>query len=310
MSFRLRVLNLGLRILVKPKLRRMRDPQDLRAGLERDAARYFPLPSGCHVVDDLIRRPGRPANVGMIEAQWVSMGRPDRRRVILYFHGGAYIAGSYRTHRHLGATLAGAAGVRAVLPNYRLAPDNPFPAAVEDALSSYKHLLAAGYEAPEIAIAGDSAGGGLSFALLLRLSQENLPKPACVVGFSPWVDMTGESKTLTSHAKRDVMLPANRLKDAVAFVLNGHDPTDPLASPLFGDWDSPPPTMIFASKHEILLNDSVHLAERLRAAGGDVTLELWRHTPHAWPIFVGRLPEAQQTVQRAGAFIARHLDAE
>ena len=167
-----------------------------------------------------------------------------------------------------------------------------------------------GAEAPEIAIAGDSAGGGLSFALLLRLAQENLPKPACVVGFSPWVDMTGESKTLTSHAKRDVMLPANRLKDAVAFVLNGHDPTDPLASPLFGDWDSPPPTMIFASKHEILLNDSVHLAEHLRAAGGDVTLELWRHTPHAWPIFVGRLPEAQQTVQRAGAFIARHLDAE
>ena len=308
MSLRLRLLNLALRFIVKPKLRRMQEPHQLRDNLERDAARFFSLPEDCHVVDDLIRRPGRPANVGMIEAQWVSMGRPDRRRVILYFHGGAYIAGSHRTHRHLGAALAGAAGVRAILPDYRRAPDHPFPAAVEDALSSYLHLLAAGYESDEIAIAGDSAGGGLAFALLLRLRAEGLPDPACVVGFSPWVDMTGESPTLVSHAKRDVMLPASRLKDAVGFVLNGHDPRDPLASPLFGDWQDPPPAMIFASKHEILLNDSVELADRLRSAGGDVTLELWRHTPHAWPIFVGRLPEARQAVENAGAFIARHLD--
>ena len=310
MSLRLRLLNLGLRLLVKPKLRRMAHPHQLRDSLERDAARFFSMPDGCHVVDDLIRRPGRPANVGMIDAQWVSQGRPDRRRVILYLHGGAYVAGSYRTHRHLGAALAGAAGVRAVLPNYRLAPDHPFPAAVEDALSSYEHLLKAGYESHEIAVAGDSAGGGLAFALLLRLRQADLPAPACAVGFSPWVDMTGESPTLKSNAKRETMLPANRLADAVGFVLNGHDPCDPLASPVFGDWVRPPPVMLFASKHEILLNDSVALAERLRTAGGDVTLELWRHTPHAWPIFVGRLPEADQAVRSAGAFIARHLDAQ
>jgi acetyl esterase/lipase len=308
MSFRLHALNLWLRLFVKPKLRRMRNPRELRDRLDRDAARLFSLPADCNVVTDLIRRPGRPANVGMIEAQWVSMGRPDRRRVILYFHGGAYIAGSSQTHRHLGAALAGAAGVRAILPDYRLAPDHPFPAAIDDALSSYQHLLNAGYESNEIAIAGDSAGGGLAFALLLRLNQESLPQPACVVGFSPWVDMSGESPTLVSHSTRDVMLPANRLKDAVEFVLNGHDPKDSLASPVFGDWEAPPPAMIFASKHEILLNDARLLAERLREAGGDVTLELWRHTPHAWPIFVGKLPESQQTVANAGAFIARHLD--
>ncbi|MEL7154009.1 MAG: alpha/beta hydrolase [Pseudomonadota bacterium] len=310
MSLRLRLLNLGLRLLVKPKLKRMHQPHQLRDSLERDAARYFRLADGCHVVDDLIRRPGKPASVGMIEAQWVSLGRPDRRRVILYFHGGAYIAGSHRTHRHLGAALAGAAGVRAILPDYRLAPDHPFPAAIEDALSSYQHLLNAGYDSSEIAVAGDSAGGGLAFALVLRLMQEELPAPACVVGFSPWVDMTGESPALETNAGRDAMLPSNRLEDAVSFVLNGHDPRDPLASPALGDWVDPPPSMIMASKHEILLNDAKLLAERLRKAGGDVTLELWRHTPHAWPIFVGRLPEADQAVQSAGAFIARHLDVE
>ena len=310
MSVRLHLLNLWLRFLIKPKLRRMKDPMVLRDGLERDAGRFFPLPSDCNLVDDLIRRPGRPANVGMITGQWVSRGRPDRRRVILYLHGGAYIAGSHRTHRHLGAALAGAAGVRALLPDYRLAPDHPFPAALEDALSAYNHLLAAGYDSNEIAIAGDSAGGGLGFALLLKLQQEGLPKPACIVGFSPWTDMTGESGSLRRNASRDVMLPVTRLQDAVDFVLNGHDPRDPLASPLFGDWADPPPAMLLASRHEILRNDSEDLARALSGAGGDVTLELWRNTPHAWPIFAGRLPEADAAIASAGRFIARHLDVD
>lgn len=308
MSFRLRFLNIVLRLMVKPMLRRAKHPHEVRDKLERDAARYFPMPEGCNIVPDLIRRSERPANAGMIEAQWVSLGRPDRRRVILYLHGGAYIAGSPNTHRHLAAALAGVAGVRAILPDYRLAPDHPFPAAVEDALSSYRHLLDAGYDGQEIAIAGDSAGGGLGFALLLRLQQEGLPQPACIAAFSPWTDMTGDSPTLESNASRDVMLPVVRLREAVEFVLGSHDRQDPLASPLYGDWQSPPPAMILASKHEILLNDSTAMAERLRAAGGSVTLELWRHTPHAWPVFVGRLPEADQAVANAGAFIARHLD--
>ncbi|MEM9063385.1 MAG: alpha/beta hydrolase fold domain-containing protein [Pseudomonadota bacterium] len=310
MSLRLRLLNLGLRLLVKPKLRRMNEPPDLRESLERDASRFFATPDDANFVADLIRRPGRPAKVGMIEALWASRGRPDRRRVILYFHGGAYIAGSHRTHKHLAAALAGAAGVRAIIPDYRLAPNHPFPAAVEDAVSAYQHLLAAGYDASEIAIAGDSAGGGLGLALLLKLRDEDLPRPACYVGFSPWADLSGESETLVSNASRDVMLPISRMNDATGFVLNGHDPKDPLASPVFGEWSDPPPAILFASRHEVLLGDAKRMAEVLRAAGGDVTLELWRHTPHAWPIFVGRLPEADQAVATAGAFIARHLCAQ
>lgn len=308
MSLQLRLLNGWLRLVIKPRLRRMKDPLQLRASLQREAARFFLMPEDSHVVSDLIRRDGASADAGTIEAQWVSIGRPDRRRVILYLHGGAYIAGSCETHRHLAAALAGAAGVRAVLPDYRLAPEDPFPAALDDALSTYRHLLAAGYDSHEIAVAGDSAGGGLGFALLLLLQREGLPKPACIVGFSPWTDLTGESPTLAINANRDVMLPGNRLEEAVQFVLNGHDPGDPLASPVFGEWDAPPPAMLFASKHEILLDDSVQLAHRLRAAGGDVTLELWRHVPHAWPIFTRRLPEADQAIATAGAFIARHLE--
>lgn len=310
MSLRLRLLNFWLRLLVKPKLRRITHPHELRDSLERDAMRFFAMPDGCNIVPDLIRRPSSRANSGMIEAQWVSRGRPDRRRVILYFHGGAYIAGSPRTHRHLAAALAGAAGVRAILPDYRLAPEHPFPAALEDALASYRHLLDAGYDSREIAIAGDSAGGGLGFALLLKLQQQDLPRPACIVAFSPWTDLSGDSPTLVSNANRDVMLPVSRIEEAVEFILGSHDRIDPFASPLFGDWKAPPPSLLYASKHELLLHDSTELAERLRAGGGDVTLELWRNTPHAWPIFVGRLPEADQVVSSAGAFIARHLDAE
>ncbi|MEL7000009.1 MAG: alpha/beta hydrolase fold domain-containing protein [Pseudomonadota bacterium] len=310
MSLRLRLLNLGLRLLVKPKLRRMKDPQNLRDSLERDASRFFACPEDANFVADLIRRPEPPAKVGMIEALWASQGRPDRRRVILYLHGGAYIAGSPRTHRHLAAALAGAAGVRAIVPDYRLAPDHPFPAALEDALSSYRHLLSAGYDPSEIAVAGDSAGGGLGLALLLKLQAEDLPRPACYVGFSPWTDLSGESETLRRNARRDVMLPISRMKDATGFVLNGHDPKDPLVSPVFGDWSAPPPALLFAGRHEVLLGDSIRMAEVLRATGGDVTLELWRHTPHAWPIFVGRLPEADHAVATAGRFIARHLCAQ
>ena len=310
MSLQLRLLNAWLRVVIKPKLKRMKDPLQLRESLRRDAARFFVMPEGSHVVSNLVRREGASAGAGMMDVQWVSTGRPDRRRVILYLHGGAYIAGSCETHRHLGAALAGAAGVRAVLPDYRLAPEDPYPAALEDALSAYRHLLDAGYESREIAIAGDSAGGGLGFALLLALQREGLPRPACIVGFSPWTDLTGQSPTLTINANRDAMLPATRLEEAVQFVLDGHDPADPLVSPVFGEWDNPPPAMLFASKHEILLDDSVQLAHRLRAAGGDVTLELWRHVPHAWPIFTSRLPEAVRSIASAGAFIARHLEVE
>lgn len=307
MGLRLYALNMWLRLTVKSKLARMKNPADLKEAMERDAARFLVVPEGAHFVADVIRRQGHPRHVGMIDAIWASKGRPDRRKVILYFHGGAFLAGSPRTHRHLGAALAGAAGVRAVLPDYRLAPEHTFPAAVDDAVASYRHLLDAGYDASEIVLAGDSAGGGLCFSLLLAIQNRGLPKPAAIAAFSPWADLTGAAKSLDKNANRDVMLPVRRLGEVVDYYLGDEDPKNPLASPVFAKWDSPPPVLIMASRAEALLDDATALAEGLRAGGGDVQLELWRGLPHAWPVFLGRLAEADRAVASAGAFLARHL---
>ncbi|MEO1493258.1 MAG: alpha/beta hydrolase [Pseudomonadota bacterium] len=309
MDLRLTLLNLWLRLAVKAQLRRVQDPLKMRAQLARSAARHFSPPDGANFHRETIRRDEDRAAATM-DALWASCGRPDRRKVLLYLHGGAYIAGSPDTHRHLGAALAGAAGVRALLPAYRLAPEHPFPAALEDAVTTYRHLLDAGYEAPSIALAGDSAGGGLAFSLQLRLAELDLPKPGCVVGFSPWTDMTGTLPSLAQNARRDAMLPARRFQVAAGFYLGEADPMNPLISPLRGAWSDPPPTLLMASRHEILLDDTRHLAEALRRAGGDVQIQLWRRLPHAWPFFTGRLAQADQAVAIAGAFIARHLGAE
>lgn len=306
-GLRLRLLNLHLRLFMKSALRRTRDPAEMRRRFERSAAGFFKPPEGANFTADRVRRPG---DCGSIEVLWASRGRPDRRKVILYLHGGAYLAGSIATHRHLGAALAGAAGVRLVLPEYRLAPEHRFPAALDDAMAVYEHLLESGYDGAEIALAGDSAGGGLVFSLLLLLSREGRPLPCCVVGFSPWVDLTGSQPSIERNAQRDVLLPARRLPEVVRFYLGEHDPADPLASPLFGDWSAPPPALVMVSRSEILLDEAVALADALRRAGGDVRLELWRGLPHAWPLFTGLLPEADRAVAQAGAFIARHLGAQ
>ncbi|MEM1299814.1 MAG: alpha/beta hydrolase [Pseudomonadota bacterium] len=309
MDPRLFLLNLLLRLTVKRKLKRLEDPLVLRALMERDASRLVPTPDA-HFVDDLMRRPGEPRKVGMIEALWASCGRPDRRKVALHLHGGAYLAGSPRTHKHLGAAIAGAAGVRVVLPHYRRAPEHPFPAALDDALAAYRHLLAAGYTPEEIAVGGDSAGGGLAFALSLKLQAEGDPQPACLYGLSPWADLTGQAPSIRRNATRDAMLPAGRMPEVAAMYLSGHDEADPLASPAFGTWTTPPPSLLMASKREILMDDALRLAERLRDAGGDVQLELWRGVPHAWPIFRGRIAQADKAVAKVGSFIAHHLKAE
>lgn len=309
MSVRRHAVNLWLRLLVKPRLARIKTPQEAREVFERDAARLFPRPPGSHFVEDAIRRPGRDGAAGPMPALWASCGRPDRRKVILYLHGGAYLAGSPRTHRHLAAALAGAAGARALVPDYRLAPEHPFPAAVDDAVHAYRHLLDAGYDPARIAVAGDSAGGGLAFALLQALSGTGLFPPAAVVAFSPWADMTGQADSLRRNAARDVLLPARRIEEAIGYYIGSGDRTDPRASPALARWSDPPPALIMASRSEILVDDARTLAEALRQGRGSVQLELWRHLPHAWPILAGRLPEADAAIARAGAFLAGRLGA-
>jgi|SRR5690625_602129 len=304
MRLRLPLLNLALRLFAKPALARMKGPEEMRRHFERNAQRFFRPPEGAEFAETRIRRPDGEA----LAALWCSRGAADPDAVVLYLHGGAYLAGSMNTHRHLGAALAGAAGARLLLPDYRLAPEHQFPAALDDAFAVYLHLLESGHDPGAIALAGDSAGGGLVFALLLRLASEGQAMPACAVGFSPWVDLTGKAASLRRNERRDVMLPAGRLHEVVGhYVGSSHDPADPLASPVFGEWHNPPPALIMASRSEILVDDAISLAEALRQGGGDVQLELWRGQPHAWPTFAGLLPDADRAVDQAGAFIATEI---
>jgi acetyl esterase/lipase len=294
-SLRGRLLSLTLRLVEKPRLARAWDPLAVRAQFER-AARLFPTPQGARYADDPL---------GAVPALRCAIGAPEGGRTILYLHGGAYLMGSRGTHRHLAAALAGAAGATAWLPDYRVAPEHPFPAAVEDALAAWRVLLDRGADPARAAFAGDSAGGGLVFALLHAARAEGLPDPARLVAFSPWTDMTGEAAALRRNARADPLLPAARLGEVRDWVLAGADPRDPRASPVFARFDpAPPPAFLSASRTEIIADDATAMAAVLRAAGGTADLRWSDAAPHAWPLFLGLIPEAAETVAEAGAFLA------
>ncbi|MFV0472688.1 MAG: alpha/beta hydrolase, partial [Pikeienuella sp.] len=226
---------------------KMRNPATARAAFESAARRIFRMPSGVNVIDGRIEGPAGP-----IPIEWVSRGRPERRAVVLYLHGGAYLMGSPATHRHVAAELAGCAGARALVPAYRLAPETRWPGAVEDALACYRDLLQTGYEPRAIAFAGDSAGGGLAFATLVAAREAGLPDPACIAAFSPWLDLTLNQPSLKRNARSDPMLPASRIDEVRDFYVSGADARAPTASPLLADLPAPPPVLIQASRIELL----------------------------------------------------------
>ncbi|MEM1383874.1 MAG: alpha/beta hydrolase [Pseudomonadota bacterium] len=303
MSVPLRLINLLLRLNTKRMLARMRDPSRLRRNFEFTARIALHAPRDSRFSE--VEIPRTPT--GALPALWVECGRPTSGRTILFLHGGAFVAGSPRTHRHVAAAIARAASARVLVPDYRLAPDHPFPAAVEDAADAYAWLCARISRPKAIGLAGDSAGGGLVFSTVLRTAAQGLPPPACSVAFSPWADMRGVNRSLQDNAASDVMLPAHRMPDVVATYLSGATADDPLASPVLGRFRDPPPALIMASQAEILRDDALGIARALRESGGDVRLEIWRGVPHAWPIFAGLMPEADRAIEIAGAFLRQHL---
>lgn len=225
-------------------------------------------------------------------------------RVILYLHGGAFVMGSPRTHRALAARLAASAGMRALLPRYRRAPEHPFPAALEDAMAVYAALLERGYPAGRIALAGDSAGGGIALALAAEIGRMGWPAPAAVVAFSPVVDLTFSGRSWKINRDRDRLLPPERAGDVAAMWLQGADPRDPRASPLLAEWRAtPPPALLFAAETELLRDDAVRMAARLRAAGGWAEARIGGDLPHVWPFLCPWLPEACATIAEAGRFL-------
>ena len=242
--------------------------------------------------------------VGGVPADWVSIAGNETERVILYFHGGAYVMGSRNTHRALAGKIARASRARVLLPDYRLAPENPFPAALDDAVACWNWLISERYSPTQMAIAGDSAGGGLALATLLALKDSGNPLPACAVGMSPWTDLEGTGQSAEKGAVDDPMLTLEGLRSSGRDYA-GADLKNPLAAPLLGNLEGLPPLLLQVGTREILLSDSTRFANKARSQGVDVTLEVEEGLIHVWQMFPG-VPEAENAIRRIGAFISSH----
>jgi monoterpene epsilon-lactone hydrolase len=244
-----------------------------------------------------------PVDAGGVPAEWVIAAGVDSDRVLLYLHGGAYQAGSPALLRRMIALIAAAAQVRVLSVGYRQAPEDPFPAAVDDALAAYRFLLNSGTDSAAIAIAGDSAGGGLALATLVALRDAGDPLPAAAVVMSPWTDLALTGESLVTRADVDVMIKPEAMRESAATYLAGADPRHPYASPLYADLHGLPPILIHVGDAEVILDDSTRFAAKARAAGVDVTLEVWDQMPHVWHSFVGLLPESGQAIERIGGWL-------
>ncbi len=245
-------------------------------------------------------------DVAGIPAEWLVPRDHDAGRVLLYLHGGGYVLGSVQSHRPLLERLALATGGRVLAPDYRLAPEAPFPAAVEDACAAYRWLRAQGIAAGRIAVAGDSAGGGLVLATLLALRDAGDALPGCAVAISPWTDMEALGDSMQTRADVDPMVRKPGLLEIAKLYLNGAEPTSPLASPLHGDLRGLPPLLLQVGDAETLLDDTTRIAPKLEAAGVDATIEIWPDMIHVWHLFAPMLDEGQQAIDRIAAFVRGH----
>jgi len=244
------------------------------------------------------------SQIAGVDVDWLRPKNARQDKVLFYLHGGAYVIGSPRTHRQLVSHTARAAGVVAVLPDYRLAPEHPFPAAIDDAVAVYRGLLESGFKPEDIIISGDSAGGGLSVATLLALRHAGLPMPAAAVLLSPFLDVTASGESATTRADRDPWFDIADLQVVARYYCPDEGEwRNPLVSPVFANVAGLPPMLIQVGDDEILLSDSTRFAEKLEAAGVDVELEIWPHMWHVFQMFIGKMPEAKVAVSKMGSYI-------
>lgn len=264
-----------------------------RAQYER-AEKVFPTPPEVKV--ERVSAPVAPA-------EWLRPPGAVAGRVVLYLHGGGYVIGSPRSHRHLAAAIAAAGQASALLLDYRLAPEHPYPAAVDDATAAYRWLLEQGVAPGHVVIGGDSAGGGLTVATLLALRDARLPLPAGGICISPWVDLTFSGASYRTRAAVDPIVKRPGIDEMARAYLGATAAQTPLASPLFADLRGLPPLLIHVGSDEVLLDDAVQLADRAKTVGVDATLEVWDRMIHVWHWFLPMLDEAQGAVDGIGRFI-------
>jgi acetyl esterase/lipase len=259
------------------------------------------------------REPANPAvecvkvDIGGIPAEWVLAPGADPEVRLLYLHGGGYVSGAGAFYLPLAAHLSAAAGCAVLLPDYRLGPEYPFPAGLEDCLEAYRWLAATGPSGPEPAramfVAGDSAGGGMTLAVLLALRDGGLPLPAGGIGLSPFTDLTLSGDSIRSEEGIDPIMHPRCLPDFVNRYVGAGQERDPLASPIFADFTGLPPLLIQVGEHEIIRDDSVRVAAKARADGVDVTLEVWEGMFHVFQSHEPLLPEARDAVAHIGEFM-------
>jgi len=254
----------------------------------------YPLPTDVRV---------ETADADGVAAEWTAAPGAESERVILYLHGGGYTAGSLKSHRHMVAQAGREAKARTMALEYRLAPEHPFPAAVEDAVAGYRFLLSRGFSPNRIAVAGDSAGGGLTVALLVSLRDAGLPLPACAWCISPWVDLEGTGASMTAKATVDPMVQQGYLIELAEAYLDGVNPRTPLAAPLYADLKGLPPMLIQVGSAETLLDDAVRLAGAAGSADVRVRLEVWPDMIHVWQLFYQQVAAGRRALAEAGAFI-------
>jgi monoterpene epsilon-lactone hydrolase len=269
------------------------DVAEVRAQFEKMGAFLGGAPDGkCEKVD-----------AGGLPAEWVTAPGCDPTRAVLYLHGGGYVIGSINTHRRLAYDISAASGARVLVIDYRLAPEHPFPAAVDDAATAWRWLLQQGFATSRLAIAGDSAGGGLTLATLVNLRDQKLGLPACAVAISPWVDLEGVGNSITVRAAQDPMVQKDGLLWMAGLYLNGKDAKTPLAAPLHAELKGLPPILVQVGTAETLLDDATRLAEKLHAAGVDVRLAIWPNMLHVFPLFAPILSEGRDGCLEIGSFI-------
>jgi acetyl esterase/lipase len=245
-----------------------------------------------------------PVDLGGVPGEWSIVPGSDAARVLMFFHGGGYCSGSITSHRRLVTEAGRAAGMRTLAVGYRLAPEHPFPAAFDDALTTWRFLRQQGIAASHVAVGGDSAGGGLTIALINRLREAQEELPACAWLLSPWTDLTMSGSTLATKDAVDPLIHKGYLGElADAYLPAGLDRQDPRVSPLYADVSGFPPTLIQIGSAETLLADSLRFAAIAGAADVAVTLEIWPHMIHAWPLWNARLDAGRRALASAGAFI-------
>ncbi len=302
-SLRARLLNSYLRRRIKPRLRAQpSDPTAIhiaRRRMDVTARTFAPKRHGCAIAR---------AVIGAVPVEHVvtQIQPPEPAPRVLYLHGGAFAMGSPATHRPITTAIAHRAGARVVACDYRLTPEHPWPAGLEDAVSVYDGMLTMGTPAGRIVLAGDSAGGNLVLSTLHAIKRRGLPMPAGAVCLSPWCDLAGRSRSVITNATREAMLPAELLPDMARLYAGSEDLTEPTISPLYGDFTGFPPLLLHVGSEEILTDDAVRLHDAAAAAGASSTLTVWPGLPHVFHIFARVLPEARAALDEISRFIRDH----